>query len=669
MVAVPDAATTVPTRRKDIGNRRRILLAILMVAALVAVGGTARALAIRGQEQFRVATVALGTVEQSLSATGTVTSAVRADAAFGTAGTIATIDVSVGDEVSAGDLLATLDAEELTEAVNDAETSLADAKQELVDALEAQADGTTIQVDAGSNSTGAGSATPASYVAEVAGAATRSTTVSYVATTSAARSVTPTSTTSDLDTALAAYTKAQQAVTAAQGALLAKYDEIAGERSSMDDDVADVTSTAGACAAFLAVTDPSDEQATSHLEQCQALIQTAQGSLTAVSTLYSELQGLVDTLNDKIAALDEAATALEKAADQSNTGGGNGSSTDTGSAVNDTSSDSGTDADGNTATGPGSGSNGPGSDDSETNGPGASGDGGMPAGDVPSGAGSRSGATPSPNAGGSSAAGGNSSGVTVTAERIVAYRAAVSVAKAELAAAKQAKKLGKLSAPIAGQVAQITMDLDQSVAAGETSAVITILGDGGYQVSATMGLSDVRLLQVGQTFSGTASGTVDEIVGTVANIGMANQSTTSIPSYTVELAVDPVDGVLNEGSMASVDIVVSEESDAVTVPTSAVARNGTQASVTVLEEGEAVTREVEVGAMGTELTQIVSGVEVGDEVVLADLTVPVTNGESSSGSLTDLGGNSGSKRGGVGRPDFSGGMPDGFPGGGFPGAS
>ncbi len=243
----------------------------------------------------------------------------------------------------------------------------------------------------------------------------------------------------------------------------------------------------------------------------------------------------------------------------------------------------------------------------------------------------------------------------MTAARILADRAAVNVAKADVAIAEAAVARGELTAPIAGTIAQITMTEGATVTATDSSAVITILGDKGYTMSATVDLSDVALLSVGQTLTGTTTGSAEVLTGEVSGIGIANQSTTSTPSYIVTMVLDTPETAPAEGASVAVTIAVASREDVLVVPTSAVATANGSSTVQVLTNGALVATKVEVGAVGPELTEITSGVTAGDTIVLADLTQAIESGDDSSSSgLTGLSGSSDSS------------SQTGMPGGGFP---
>ena len=94
-------------------------------------GGVAWAMSTRTGDRYTTATVAMGSVRQTVSATGTVASSSRRDVAFPVAGTVASVAVGLGDTVTAGEVLATLDPASLQDALDQANTTLQEAQQTL----------------------------------------------------------------------------------------------------------------------------------------------------------------------------------------------------------------------------------------------------------------------------------------------------------------------------------------------------------------------------------------------------------------------------------------------------------------------------------------------------------------------------------------------------------
>ncbi len=76
-----------------------------------------------------------GSITSTTSLSGTAATAQAADLTFGSAGVVATVDVAVGDPVSAGDVLATLDNTEAARQLETAQISLDQAEASLAELL------------------------------------------------------------------------------------------------------------------------------------------------------------------------------------------------------------------------------------------------------------------------------------------------------------------------------------------------------------------------------------------------------------------------------------------------------------------------------------------------------------------------------------------------------
>lgn len=105
---------------------------VLAVAALVVAAGTAVARGLPRQAgdagRYRTALVTTGTVAQTLTLTGTAARVGQVTVGFPMSGTVATVDVAVGDRVAAGQRLATMDPTALDQAVLDAQATLEQAR-------------------------------------------------------------------------------------------------------------------------------------------------------------------------------------------------------------------------------------------------------------------------------------------------------------------------------------------------------------------------------------------------------------------------------------------------------------------------------------------------------------------------------------------------------------
>jgi hypothetical protein len=211
-----------------------------------------------------------------------------------------------------------------------------------------------------------------------------------------------------------------------------------------------------------------------------------------------------------------------------------------------------------------------------------------------------------------------------------------------------------LVAPIAGTVALVNITPGQQVTGSQGSgstADFVIEGAGGEEATTTVNVSDVGEIRVGQPASVTLDGSATSISGQVVAIGMLSTvSSAGTASDPVTIGLASGAPTLFAGSDAQVAIILAQVRDAVTVPTSAVEGTGAATFVTVLKAGQPVRVRVVVGAAGPVLTQVTSGLTVGEQVVLADMSTPLptnTNPFAARG-LTGGGGGFGAGRGGTG---------------------
>lgn len=294
---------------------------------------------------------------------------------------------------------------------------------------------------------------------------------------------------------------------------------------------------------------------------------------------------------------------------------------------------------------------------------------------APAGGGSaRSGGGGSGAAAGASAGGGSSGAATSVASATAAVKSAeLSVAKAEKALAAT-----KLRAPMAGTVAEVngavgdTVGSSASASSGAADAGSTAAGaedgagaDSGsgfitlaqvsrFRMEVSLSESDVGKVKAGQAATVTVnavSGT--ELAAHVERVGVlaASDSSSGAVSYPVTLKLDQRATKLRAGMSATADIVVAQASG-LTLPSQAV----TGSSVTVVRDGERTTQRVQTGVVGESSTQILSGLQEGDEVIVRSASAAAGASAGAAGQ-----GGQGNQTGGFGRGGGGG-------GGAFPGA-
>jgi multidrug efflux pump subunit AcrA (membrane-fusion protein) len=252
---------------------------------------------------------------------------------------------------------------------------------------------------------------------------------------------------------------------------------------------------------------------------------------------------------------------------------------------------------------------------------------------------------------GASDSSGSGSGSTMT---VAAAQANVDSARLSVQSAEKAVAATTLRAPMAGTVTAIDGSVGQTVSGGSSSSssssssstgsngasVAGGLGGGGasssssgasggssfitlaqvsrFKMEVSLSESDIGSVKVGQPATVTvnaASG--EQFAARVTDIGVLSSSSSSgssssAVSYPVTLSLDQTAKRLKAGMSATADIVTSEVTG-LAVPSQALSGS----TVTVqAADGTQTTRRVQTGVVGDATTQVVSGLKVGDKVVV-----------------------------------------------------
>jgi len=211
---------------------------------------------------------------------------------------------------------------------------------------------------------------------------------------------------------------------------------------------------------------------------------------------------------------------------------------------------------------------------------------------------------------------------------------------------ESAKEGYPVVAPFDGVVAEVDVAPGDDVNAN--TVVLKLVDPAVFEVSASVDEIDVSQVQVGQEATVSLDALTDvELSGNVSSISSFANSQSGVVSYSVTILVTsiPLGVQLRQGMSATATITNQLATNVLLVPTKAISNSSTNPAVTVMVNGVTEVRAVTVGESNDEYTEIVSGLNAGDEVVVTS----TTSSSSSSSSSSSQGG-------------FSGG---GFPGGGM----
>lgn len=208
-------------------------------------------------------------------------------------------------------------------------------------------------------------------------------------------------------------------------------------------------------------------------------------------------------------------------------------------------------------------------------------------------------------------------GNTTSAADLVAMQKDIDAAQAALAVANQNVSAATIVSPIDGTIESVSMKVGDAVTASSTTSLIKVVGPNGFEVTTIVAVEKLANIKLGQKATVTADGSNQTQDGEVVAIG-APRTSNGATSYPVSIGLDD-DESLRNGSVASVSITTGSAADGVAVPTSAVHTDNGQSTVTVVKGGKLEAVTVTVGVVGKAWTQIKSGLQVGQRVVIADL--------------------------------------------------
>lgn len=217
----------------------------------------------------------------------------------------------------------------------------------------------------------------------------------------------------------------------------------------------------------------------------------------------------------------------------------------------------------------------------------------------------------------------------------------VEVAKEKYQSALDDSAKRKVIAPIDGTVNAINIkngdDLSK-LSSGSSRQVPMVIGDlSTMKAQVQINEVDVPNVSLGQkatmTFNSVTGLTVTGKVEKMDSLGTVAQG---VVNYNATISFDTLDPRIKPGMSVSASIITGVKQDVIIVPNSAVKTQGTDNYVEVLNSGTTPQQAaVQVGAVNNTDTEIVSGLNVGDKVVIRTInpgtaTAATSNSSSSS---------------------------------------
>lgn len=187
----------------------------------------------------------------------------------------------------------------------------------------------------------------------------------------------------------------------------------------------------------------------------------------------------------------------------------------------------------------------------------------------------------------------------------------------------------QIVSPIDGVVVSVPVSVGQTVNSNQTSPTIVQVADlSKMLIKLEISEGDIAQVKIGQkvTFSTLAeperkyTASIDSVDPALTkltdnNYTEASGNTEAVYFY-ANLLVDNADNSLRIGMTTQAQITIANREDVLVVPNTVVKKRGKDHTVSVLENGNAVEKTIQIGLSDAKSTEVLSGLSEGNQVIV-----------------------------------------------------
>ncbi len=218
-----------------------------------------------------------------------------------------------------------------------------------------------------------------------------------------------------------------------------------------------------------------------------------------------------------------------------------------------------------------------------------------------------------------------------------------SVASAQLSVQTAQTNLenATLRAPSAGVIQALNGTVGEPASSSTTTPVVLLANTGTVQLHGTVGESEVSKLKLGQVANVVvdALGATTRMTGKVTGIDPVATIQQGVPVYGVDVTIDVPNASIKPGMSGTANVILVSRQDVLTVPNLAIKTQGTRRYVQVLQDGQPVDVNVTFGIANDTVTEVTAGdLKEGDLVVLPQPRAGATVAPGRGGQIPGGGG-------------------------------
>ncbi|MBI1833484.1 MAG: efflux RND transporter periplasmic adaptor subunit [Candidatus Andersenbacteria bacterium] len=190
-----------------------------------------------------------------------------------------------------------------------------------------------------------------------------------------------------------------------------------------------------------------------------------------------------------------------------------------------------------------------------------------------------------------------------------------------------------LTAPVGGTIMNLSLVEGSTVgssnaasssdtgSSGSSTSLFSIIDLMSLRAQVAINEIDIASVEIGQPATLTFDALPDKtLTGSVVGIDRLGTTTSGVTTYNVEIGLDMIDESIRPGMTASASIITEQKNDVLLVPSAAVSTQNDQDSVQIMRDGAATTITVTIGANNDTHTEIIDGLQEGDQIITSQGT-------------------------------------------------